>query len=369
MQKDTTTYRILAVDDDPDVHNTYHAILDSSAAEFDDELMALTQGMDLEVQEEENHFQLESAYSGQEGLQHVLDAIHEGNPYSVVFLDMRMPPGWDGLVTAEKIREADPTIRIILITAYMDYELSDIQQRIGNDFIFLHKPIDRDELLQLTTLFASQWERASQIIQPQKHQVGYSIPTKTVEEAPVTDQKHPMRIVLIDPMAAIRSLYEKLLLRNTHYDVACAANTDEALMLINRFSPDLCIISLSMNSQQMTLINSCLDATQHKLALLADDHNSPIPLSHAGGSEILYKNDPTEIFLQRIRAIEQKIQQQSNPVSSTVESTLPAGVEQALTKMIGHCDALLESSLDNQQRLHVEAIAVSARTQRLKLGS
>ena len=153
MQTETTRYRILAIDDEASVHETYQAILGSNNQDFDDGLMELVGLTEVEEVDESPSFILDSAYSGEEGLQCVIKSERQGAPYAVVFLDMRMPPGWDGLKTAEKIREIDPAIRIILITAYMDYELSDIRHRIGKDFIFLSKPVNRDELLQLTTLF------------------------------------------------------------------------------------------------------------------------------------------------------------------------------------------------------------------------
>ena len=73
---------------------------------------------------------VDSAYQGNEGLALVKCALLEGRPYAVAFLDVRMPPGWDGVETAEKIWAVDPDIQIVLCTAYSDYSWDDIVKRL-----------------------------------------------------------------------------------------------------------------------------------------------------------------------------------------------------------------------------------------------
>ncbi len=45
----------------------------------------------------------------------VRDAIAADDPFAVAFLDMRMPPGPDGVWAAARIRELDPAIEIVLV--------------------------------------------------------------------------------------------------------------------------------------------------------------------------------------------------------------------------------------------------------------
>ena len=158
-------WRILAIDDESMVHDTYRAIF---CERVENEL----EGLFGEAQQDESecscsiasHFRLDHAVSGKEGFQMLLEAAESEDPYAVLFLDMRMPGGWDGLETAEKIREVDPDVRIILITAYMDYRLTEIRQRIGVNFEFLTKPVDVNELLQLTLSLATQWSQARDLV-------------------------------------------------------------------------------------------------------------------------------------------------------------------------------------------------------------
>ena len=63
----------------------------------------------------QNLFALDSAYQGQEGLEMVHRAAEEGRPYAMAFVDMRMPPGWDGVETISKMWEADPDIQVVIV--------------------------------------------------------------------------------------------------------------------------------------------------------------------------------------------------------------------------------------------------------------
>src|SRR5438046_713390 len=102
--------RVLLVDDMPTIHADFRKILvpelgaasaleAAKAALFGDEITAAAQP-----------FELDSAYQGQEGLARVVDALAQGRPYAVAFVDMRMPPGWDGVQTVERLWQADPRL-------------------------------------------------------------------------------------------------------------------------------------------------------------------------------------------------------------------------------------------------------------------
>lgn len=96
-------------------------------------------------------FEIGSAYQGQEGLLLVKKALEVGRPYAMAFVDVRMPPGWDGVETTEKIWKIDPEIQIVICTAYSDYSWKEMFERIGNDdrMVILKKPFDTVEALQL----------------------------------------------------------------------------------------------------------------------------------------------------------------------------------------------------------------------------
>lgn len=164
-------WRILAIDDDSAVLETYRTILlpDEIVANLSTETEAI-RALFIENREENPPlFTLDTATSGKAGLERVEHALQQGRPYAVCLLDMRMPPGWDGLTTAKKIRAIDPNICIIIITAYMECSMDEIRRQIGVDFDFIHKTAIQSELFHLTHLHAQQWSQNRELQQYREH--------------------------------------------------------------------------------------------------------------------------------------------------------------------------------------------------------
>ncbi len=95
-------------------------------------------------------FRVDKAHNGQLGLEKVIKAVEEGDPYAVLFLDMRMP-GWDGLETAKRIRKVDGKVEIIIVTAYSDHSIDQIVKEAGRNVGYHVKPYNAEEILQLAT--------------------------------------------------------------------------------------------------------------------------------------------------------------------------------------------------------------------------
>ena len=95
-------------------------------------------------------FEVDSAFQGEEGLQCVGTALKEGRPYAVAFVDIRMPPGMDGVETTERLWREDPDLQVVLCSAYTDYSWEDVVQRLGisQRLLILHKPFDSMEMRQ-----------------------------------------------------------------------------------------------------------------------------------------------------------------------------------------------------------------------------
>lgn len=146
------TYRILAIDDNVAIHNDFKKIFsrDELLSELDD--LASTLFDDVETNNvDETIYEIDSAYQGEEGYEKVKKALQEDNPYVLAFVDMRMPPGWDGLETIERLWEVDPDLHIIICTAYSDYSWTEIFDRLGQSdrLLILKKPFDNAEVCQM----------------------------------------------------------------------------------------------------------------------------------------------------------------------------------------------------------------------------
>jgi two-component system NtrC family sensor kinase len=96
------------------------------------------------------NFVVHKASNGMEGVEMVKKAVEGGNPYAVIFLDMRMP-GWDGMETAEQIRKYDTKAEIIFVTAFSDRSIDDIVARAGQNVGYHCKPYAAEEITQIAT--------------------------------------------------------------------------------------------------------------------------------------------------------------------------------------------------------------------------
>lgn len=96
-------------------------------------------------------FSVETASSGEEALERARAAREAGAPIAVAFVDVRMPPGIDGSRVARVLREEDPDIEVVLITAYADRTIDELNagERDCDRLLFLKKPYAREELYQL----------------------------------------------------------------------------------------------------------------------------------------------------------------------------------------------------------------------------
>jgi diguanylate cyclase (GGDEF)-like protein len=153
--------RILIIDDTPSIHEDFRKIL---GADTDDELtLAGTEAALFDTpQTTRLVFQLDSAYQGQEALKLVKRAQAEGRPYAMAFTDMRMPPGWDGLETIERLWKADPNLQIALCTAFSDYTWEAMAERLefGDQLLVLKKPFDSLEIRQMASALTWKWQMA-----------------------------------------------------------------------------------------------------------------------------------------------------------------------------------------------------------------
>jgi signal transduction histidine kinase/DNA-binding response OmpR family regulator len=161
---DNFNRRILVIDDNRAIHEDFRKILSPKIDESTYGVMSAE--LFGESPETSNFagFELDSAFQGQEGLEMVKKALAEGRPYGVAFIDVRMPPGWDGIETTARIWEACPDLQVVICTAYSDYSWDDMTRRFGHSdgLLILKKPFDTVEVLQLAETLAKKWTLAGQ---------------------------------------------------------------------------------------------------------------------------------------------------------------------------------------------------------------
>ncbi len=165
-----TNQRILIVDDTKAIHEDFKKVLSSASnnnSELDDMEASLfgdapdeeDSGMRQDATLTKANFELDSAFQGQEALEKVQQAMNDGRPYAMVFMDMRMPPGWDGVETLLRIWEVDPNLQAVICTAYSDYSWDEMTAKLGNPdrLLILKKPFENIEVLQAANALVSKW--------------------------------------------------------------------------------------------------------------------------------------------------------------------------------------------------------------------
>ena len=153
--------RILVVDDSPSIHADFREILAMSQKQGLEALSDLfAEGPAPAAASME--FEIDSAFQGQEGLKKVERAVADNRRYSVCFLDVRMPPGWDGPETLSHLWDAAPDLQVVLCTAYSDVSWHDLMARHGRTdrLLILKKPFEVPEVRQLARALTEKWRLA-----------------------------------------------------------------------------------------------------------------------------------------------------------------------------------------------------------------
>ncbi|WP_173236729.1 EAL domain-containing protein [Legionella antarctica] len=153
--------RILLVDDNAEIHKDFCKILsknDDLALDSDEEILFGQVRNTKKYTAPE--YKIDSAYQGKEAFELVRTSLLSGEPYALAFIDMRMPPGWDGIETIKRIWELDPYIQMVICTAYSDHSWEDITNELENsdNLLILKKPFEVIEINQLAAALTRKWE-------------------------------------------------------------------------------------------------------------------------------------------------------------------------------------------------------------------
>ena len=161
--------RILTIDDNASIHEDYRKVLLQRETNTQlDAAESILFGKSPEPSRPNPlpKYQIDSAFQGEQGLELVKKAMANDTPYAVAFVDVRMPPGWDGIETVQRIWEVAPDLPVVLCTAHSDYSWGEIRTKLDrtDQFLILKKPFDPIELQQIAASQVARWhlQKASQ---------------------------------------------------------------------------------------------------------------------------------------------------------------------------------------------------------------
>lgn len=159
-------YRILVADDDAAFHGVFSAMLAPASELRPHSKMAPDPAIpEQALSDNFPTFKIDFAFQGQEALVCVRNALAENYPYTMAFIDVRMPPGWNGIETISHIWKECFDLQIVICTGHTDFSWHDLIRRFGHSdrLLILKKPFDMTELRQVAYSLAEKWDLTHQV--------------------------------------------------------------------------------------------------------------------------------------------------------------------------------------------------------------
>lgn len=157
-------HRILVIDDNKEIHNDFKKIFERNGENENidtlaRELLGHAPSLDHSID-----FSIDSAFQGEDALKLVRQAKEKDKPYALAFVDVRIPPGMDGVETIQQLKKIDQELQCVVITAHSDYSWEDITQKIGPTdwLLILKKPFETIEIRQLAHSLTEKWNLSRQ---------------------------------------------------------------------------------------------------------------------------------------------------------------------------------------------------------------
>lgn len=187
--------RILIVDDQASIHEDFKKILraerqeSTELDEMEASLFECEQGETFQPD-----FEVTSAYQGSEAVLQVELAVKDKKPFALAFVDVRMPPGMDGIETISSMWQRDPNMQMVICTAFSDYSWDETIQTLGqsDQLLILKKPFDVIEVMQLACALVAKWNLTRQAKMSQQ-QLETMVAQRTLQ---LTQQAEKLRTTL-----------------------------------------------------------------------------------------------------------------------------------------------------------------------------
>ena len=152
--------RVLVIDDNPAIHEDFAKILGRGReAEADLERVERLLLGESTPSGSRPWFEIDSALQGQEGVARVRESLEAGRPYALAFVDMRMPPGWDGLETIQRLWAVDPCVQVVICSAHSDYDWTEVVAKLDHSdrLLVVKKPFEPIEVQQCASALVGKW--------------------------------------------------------------------------------------------------------------------------------------------------------------------------------------------------------------------
>lgn len=158
--------RILIVDNNADIHDDFVKIL-IAEPEVDDQFRDLEMELFAEsvnsTDADSGTFALDvvlkHAYQGEEAYQMFMDSEAANQPFALIFMDLQMPPGWNGIKTINKIWQYADHPHMVMCHTFSDLTREEIANQIcfPNRLHFMKKPFDIQSVQSMVKQLLADW--------------------------------------------------------------------------------------------------------------------------------------------------------------------------------------------------------------------
>ena len=166
---DFRNHRVLIVDDQKEIHADFEEMLRASF------MKSSTDDLAAAFLLEDNkpflpEFEILHAASGEEACRAIEAGKESNRPIAVAFIDIRMPPGIDGIETIRRVRTIDRDVEIVIMTAYTDKSLPEIvhDMELLHKLLYIRKPFSREEIQQITLSLVGKWNVEQELTEKQR---------------------------------------------------------------------------------------------------------------------------------------------------------------------------------------------------------
>jgi two-component system, sensor histidine kinase and response regulator len=265
--------RILVIDDNEAIHHDIRKILcpeystSTGLDAAEEELFGTTTSTPPPIT-----YDVDSAYQGEEGLNLIRRSLADQRPYAMAFVDVRMPPGWDGIETVARIWEDYPDLQVVVCTAYSDYSWEDMIKKLGNTdrLVILKKPFDNIEALQLASTMTEKWR----LYQSAKSRLKFLEELVTERTAQLTSVNQELTLAnetLVTEMRRTSTLAEAALVANESKSESLAMISHELRTPTNGIigMADL-ILETNLDAEQLDFASTIKGCAEDLLRLITD---------------------------------------------------------------------------------------------------
>ena len=154
-------YRVLIVDDEAGIHSDFKDMLNPNRTQTLTDQLAetlLDEGSENKISFLPD-FELLHAPSGEEAYDIICAGKASNRPIAVAYIDVRMPPGIDGVEAIRRIRQIEKDIELVIMTAYTDKPLPEIvrDMELLHKLLYIRKPFAPEEVQQITLALVEKW--------------------------------------------------------------------------------------------------------------------------------------------------------------------------------------------------------------------